>query len=56
MASPSTEHPKQDDRPWREIANELCQETNSDKLTDLAVELNRVLDKEDEKRHGGAAA
>jgi len=57
MAKPSTEHPKQDDRSWREIATELSQETDPNKLTDLAVELNRVLDKEeDEKRRMGVAA
>ena len=57
MASPFTEHPKQDDRSWQEIATELSHETDPDKLTNLATELNRVLDKrEDEKRHTGAAA
>ena len=56
MPSPSTEHPKQDDRSWQDIATELSQETDPDKMTDLATELNGALDKEEKKRHNGQAA
>ena len=56
MASTPIEHPKQTDRSWQEIATELSHETNSDKITDLTDELNRALDKKDEKRRNRAAA
>ena len=56
MASSSIEHPSQRDRSWQEIATELSQETDPDKMTDLATELNDALDKEEKKRRNGQAA
>ena len=56
MATTPGDHPTQADRSWQEIATELSHETNCDKVTDLATELNRALDKKDEKRRTGAAA
>ena len=56
MASTPTEHPTQGDRSWQEIATELSHETNPDRVTDLATELNRALDQKDEKRRYATAA
>lgn len=56
MAAVPTEDPKHDDRSWQEIATELSHETNSDKITDLATELNHALDLKDGKRRDGTAA
>ena len=56
MATTPTKYPTQGDRPWQEIAIELTHETNSDKIRDLATELNHALDKKDGKRLHAAAA
>jgi len=33
-------------RPWREIAEELTQETNQQRIIELALQLNRALEEE----------
>lgn len=55
MATVPTEDPKHDDRSWQEIATELSHETNANKITHLAQELNDALDKKEGQRRDGTA-
>lgn len=53
---PAAENPHDETRPWQEIATELSHETKTEKIADLAQELDRARNEEEDKRHQGTAA
>ena len=50
MANTHAEHPNRNDRSWQQIATELSEEINSDNVVNLSEELNRALEKDEQRR------